>query len=772
MSYKNANQLLAKLFLSFRSSLMFPKSEPARKFIKSLGFNHIEFSIGYNSGQFHHRESQEFKQQYESIGVLTKRATPVNKTLQATHRSFGTKGIIFPLIDSSENIVNLFSIRFKQDSRPEAYLNNEGFYPAHPHSLTKRLYITSSIIDAASLLHAKVLDQKQAILSLFNGVLNQQISQCIIDLKFLNEIILINSGVINLKQQFEAFVDNVSIIEVRLPDGLCLNDMLIKNGSEEILNWLNTEIQKHLQTQTISDKLEIYNQNKILFRGKAAIYEIWGNLPMDYGSMKVTLHIVTLQNLQKHRLKIDLYEVKDIENNLIKIETKDKSVNINEIEADLIELTDLLEKHREKLFDEENSNTLYEKISKELTPSAEIQAIEFLKRKNLLSDIDNLLEQSGIVGESQVRLVLFIIASTYKMPYTLHALIQGESGGGKSHIINAIAQCVPQEDVMNFTRITSKSFYHYNLDELLNKLILIQDFDGLDEEARFAFREMQSSGFLCSSITEKDHYGNLKAKVKKVNSHFASLVTTTKAEVYYDNMSRSVILGIDESPSQTDDIILYQNQKQNGVVEELKEEQAKQLLRNCIRVLKSSEVINPYAEKISIPVEAQMKRRLNQQFQNYVAQITILNQYNRKRDNKGRLITTVEDVKYALNTFFSVLWLKIDDLDSSTRQFFERLKKWVYQQASDKNTRFTERDARTALNISKTRMNNYIQILKSFEYIEIAYGSANRGFKYQITFWDNIEKVKSRIQQELTKQFAVNAVNESENGTPETGVSA
>ena len=215
---------------------------------------------------------------------------------------------------------------------------------------------------------------------------------------------------------------------------------------------------------------------------------------------------------------------------------------------------------------------------------------------------------------------------------------------------------------MKLRQIQPELFVSFlSLDELINKLILVQDFDGLDEEARFAFREMQSSGFLCSSTTEKDHYGNLKAKVKKVNSHFASLVATTKAEVYYDNMSRSVILGIDESPNQTDNIILYQNQKQNGLVEECKEEQAKQLLRNCIRVLKSSEVINPFAEKISIPVEAQMKRRLNQQFQNYVAQITILNQYKRKRDNEGRLITTIDDMKSAVETFFPALWLKIDE---------------------------------------------------------------------------------------------------------------
>ncbi len=113
-------------------------------------------------------------------------------------------------------------------------------------------------------------------------------------------------------------------------------------------------------------------------------------------------------------------------------------------------------------------------------------------------------------------------------------LVNGSSGEGKSHLINGVAECMPQEDVMNLTRITSKSLYHYREKELMNKLVLIQDFDGLDEEAQFAFREMQSAKFLTSSTVVKDMFGAPRGKMKQVLSHFASLTATTKAEVYYD----------------------------------------------------------------------------------------------------------------------------------------------------------------------------------------------------------------------------------------------
>lgn len=85
-------------------------------------------------------------------------------------------------------------------------------------------------------------------------------------------------------------------------------------------------------------------------------------------------------------------------------------------------------------------------------------------------------------------------------------------------MINAIGQCFPPEDVISMTRVTSKSFYHYNKDELVDKLLLIQDFDGLDEEAQYAFRELQSAGNISSSTTYKDKAGNLISAVKTVRS--------------------------------------------------------------------------------------------------------------------------------------------------------------------------------------------------------------------------------------------------------------
>jgi hypothetical protein len=551
----------------------------------------------------------------------------------------------------------------------------------------------------------------------------------------------------NIRTQIQNIRPELPVSMIQLPEGHSINDMWINYGTDGILELLqNPEAEKAVQS------LEIHNDYKISYKGKTGTFYAIGSLPMDLGNLRISLQIVEKESQKKHRVKIDLFDFTSVENQCRELSEK-QGFDGNLLEADLKQFTDLLEDYRENIFNAEMNPVTDQFSEKELTPQAHEKAIEFLSKPRVLEHVDKLLGQSGIVGEEDNRLLLFVLASSYKMPYLMHGLVQGSSGEGKSHLINAIADCMPQEDVMNMTRITSKSLYHYRDKELMNKLIIVQDFDGLDEEAQFAFREMQTAKFLTSSTVVKDMQGNTRGKMKTVQSHFASLIATTRAEVYYDNMSRSVILGVDESLEQTLRIIKAQNLKNTGLTSIESEQKAKQLLRNCMRVLKSYEVVNPFADKLMLPLEAKMLRRLNSQFQNFVSQIAILNQYQRKKDDKGRLIATEEDVRKAVEIFFSSIIIKVDELDKSTRQFFENLKGFVRSQPNGTTYRFTTREIRQELNISKTSAFKYMQTLQELEYIQAIEGSTNKGFKYIVSYWDNMEKLKAKIKTDMAMQL-------------------
>lgn len=506
--------------------------------------------------------------------------------------------------------------------------------------------------------------------------------------------------------------------------------------------------------------LEVIHEHKLLYKSSQNNYYALGTISQDLSLLKVTLLIEETDTGRKERIKIDLYEresLKAVSNELgISLYQSPES-----IENDLLTLTDLLEQFRDKLIEVGKREYQSKRATVALTPEKQKKCIDFLSSGNLIEKLDQQIEKAGVVGEENTRKLLFVLATTYKMNNPLHALVQGSSGSGKSHLINTIAECFPPEDRISMTRVTSKSFYHYTKDELVDKLLLIQDYDGLDEEAQYAFRELQSAGTVHSSTIHKDRFGNLKSTLKTVKSNFASLLATTKAEIYYDNMSRCLVTGIDESDEQTKRIIQYQNQKLAGIIDEKDEREAKEFLQNCIRTLKVYDVVNPYADKIQLPIEAKSLRRLNSHYQAFVKQITILNQHQRRKDEKSRLIAEPQDLQIACDILFDAIILKVDELDSSLRQFFEKLKKHVEKlktenaQEDKRHDEFTLREIRFVLNISKTTCFRYMEELIKLEYVQRIGGYINKGFKYKILFWDDIEKIRTSVKNQLAEQLSV-----------------
>lgn len=568
---------------------------------------------------------------------------------------------------------------------------------------------------------------------------------------------------------------SIQVSTVELPEGNSLNDFWVNYSHEGILKLLaeqksalkvdssietisaKSEI-KPLKTTSVveeqnapSSKLIIYGGQKIGFNGMACNYNVLGDVSPEVSAMKVTLQFVEFHSLKRYTRKLDLFEYNQVQDLCVELSEK-HGLNGNLLEADLMELSDLLSDYRDIQIEKANSALISNRTKQTISPAKEEEAVIFLSKKNLIERMDKLVEQTGVIGEENNRALLFVSATTYKTN-PLHVIVQGSSGSGKSHLINAIKNCLPSEDVIDFTRVTSKSFYHYNGNDLVNKAIIIQDFDGLDEDAQLAFREAQSAKQLNSSTVFKDKFGNMQSQVRTVNAHFSSMVATTKAEVYFDNMSRSVIIGVDESEEQTRRIISYQNRKIAGLIDLDKEQEAKELLQNCIRILKPYKVINRFADKIELPIEAKMLRRLNEQFQLFVMQIAFLNQYQRERDEKDRIIATKEDLKLATELFFDAIYLKVDELDSSTRQFFERLKELVKKQSQDKANKFCQRDVRIALNQSKSQCFRYFEELLRLEYIAVTDGSANRGFQYKVTEWRPMKELRDKIKTELYDQI-------------------
>lgn len=693
--------------------------------------------------------------------------------------------ITFPLKDKQGKIVSMYgrastsSATARKDSAHFYTANRKGLYPGYPPAGTTKLILTESVIDTATLLQVNEITNEYFILALYgtNGLTAEHVN-AIQQLESLNEIILFFDGdeagrAAGEKhgKYLKELLPGLQISIIDTPEEEDINSLSI--GHEpgiftELLNnrkpfSFSTEIfsdEKEKSCQSLNQKnqgsdngLNTTNPYKITYATQTAIYHIKGGLPKALDSLKITLEIENIVSSRKSRTKPDLYEDKQVEK--VAREAGEKlGIRADLIETDLGHLTDLLDQHREREF--ENLKMSQFENEKVVVPSAmQVQCMKFLKQSNVISRFNELVEKSGITGEENNRIFLFVIATSYKMPDTLHALIQGSSGSGKTYLSRQITDLVPGEDVIRLTRVTENSFYNYGEYELQHKLIALEDVDGLKEEAEFAFRELQSNGEIISSTSTKDEAGGqIKAQIKKVRGPIGSIATTTHGEIYEDNMSRIFLLAVDESKAQTNRIIQYQNQKSAGMINKSEERETKAFIQNCIRMLKPCEVINPYANKILLPPEAHKIRRLTELYHAFINQITLINQYQRSKDQDGRLITEKEDIQTAIEIMFESIILKIDELDGSLRQFYEDLKAYIMKQGNEyQHYQFSQREIRQALNIKKTRLSYYINELLELEYIAQNGGYANRGLNYKITWWDNQQSLRNRIKQYLYNQM-------------------
>jgi len=748
------SEIFKQVFASFSNGIRSAKGGAPRLYLESLKLSYQTVNCGYNSGQLHHRKPEEFLDMLRKIGLLIK--SPITpKPNSRANILFGRFGIVYPLKDIEGNIVNFYCDRFAANKPVKEFLNEEGIYPEFPSSITKRLVITENIIDAATIIQSGILDNRELVISLFDGEILQQHHEAITACQNLQEITLVKCN----KEVTQFLIQKfpyLTISEVNLPEGKSLNELWIESNQQamielfkkrQYLTNISEETKVQIASQETGGLIHIHEQ-KILYKGECGDFYIVGGIGTDFSKLQITIkiHLKTGQIIPG---KFDLYDSHS--RNQLANQLQVYGINPATCEGDCMILLLLLDQFRDqKVFPEKS--TKHARIVQEMPHQRQKEVISFLSSPDLMKKIDEKICESGVIGEEQTRLSVFAIASSYKHINPMHLIIQGSSGSGKTHLISAIAGCIPPEDVLNLTRLTNNSFYYLGEDDLSSKLLLLQDLDGLSQEALYALRELQSAKVISNFRPSKDkESGDIKTSNTEIKASFASLMATTKGTIYFDNLSRSIMLGVDESLEQSHSIVNYQNKKRSGVIDSETERNAKAFLQDTNRLLKKYEVINPYSHKINIPVQGLLLRRLNDQFSSFIEQITILHQYQRKQDEHNRLVTTLQDIRIAIELFFEPIFLKVDDLDSSLRQFFELLKVHVKQNIADK--RFRQRDIRHALQYSRPHTSHFLHELKDREYIRIVGGSTHRGYLYEIEYWDDLAKLKSIIKEALLEQL-------------------
>jgi DNA primase len=334
--------VLTKMFTYFKNAIH--NSKPAQEYLQSRCLDNQKTEVGYNSGQFHHgtRKDEALINSCLRYDLLLDLGTK-GRTGTPAYKPFGKWGLVFPLRNKQNQIVSLYFRSTLSDKKQRHFYlkDRQGLYPKYPSRETKRLILTESIIDAATLLEQDKIKDHYKILSLYgtNG-LTEEHTQAIAELTALEEIIFFLNGdqagikaVEKYAPMLKADYSEVKITQVQVPENEDVNSLL-QGHSPDILTHLvetrkeydflfstetapqgiasaitNTAENKHprelnekiellqeVETaeppkETVQTGLDTNNSYNLKYQGNEANYQIKGFNINQLDSLKITLQI-------------------------------------------------------------------------------------------------------------------------------------------------------------------------------------------------------------------------------------------------------------------------------------------------------------------------------------------------------------------------------------------------------------------------------------------------------------------------------------------------
>lgn len=494
----------------------------------------------------------------------------------------------------------------------------------------------------------------------------------------------------------------------------------------------------------MANELIIIDTQQLQYENEVLKLTVLGGIRLEgLDRMRVTIKVDVKESPRPpFRHTVDLYNDTQLEKFIRKAAEK-METGTTVIAASLSELTEKLEQYRLEQIKQQTENSK-PKI-KPLTEQQRKEAIGFLQQSNLLQGTNDLIGKSGVVGEDNNRLLMYIVYTYRKTATPLHIICLASSGTGKTHLQERVGELIPEEDKIEITTLSENAFYYFGQRELKHKLILIEDLDGA-ENVLYPLRELMSKKRISKTIAIKSKTGETKTIHLIVEGPVAVSGCTTKESIYEDNANRSFLLYLDESKDQDNAVMEYQRKLRAGKIDTAAENNIKELMKSCQRILEPVKVINPYAEFLTIPEEVLKPRRTNDHYLLAIEAIAFYKQYQRekKADENGELFieVTIDDIEEANELLKNILLRKSDELSGSCRDYLQHISE--YLQANE-ISRFSNREIRKHLKLEPTKQKRFTKLLLESYYIKRVQGSKAKGYEYEITSPDEYNQLQSRI---------------------------
>ena len=362
-----------------------------------------------------------------------------------------------------------------------------------------------------------------------------------------------------------------------------------------------------------------------------------------------------------------------------------------------------------------------------LTEAEHTEAMALLEAPDLLDRILRDFDALGIVGEEPNKLTGYLAAVSRLLDRPLALLIQSASAAGKSSLMDAVLDLIPEEDVIRYSAMSGQSLFYMGDRALRHKVLAIAEEEGA-RQASYALKLLQSEGKVTMASTGKDPgSGMLVTHDYMVEGPVMLFLTTTAIDLDEELLNRCLVLTVNESREQTRLIHAVQRSRETleGLLAKNERDRLLKLHRNAQRLLQSLTVVNPYADQLSFRDDQTRSRRDHVKYLTLIRSIALLHQFQRdvKTHGEFRYIEVIpSDIERANALAQEILGRTVDELLPQTRKLLTLLHAWVKtecerQGLSQADFTFTRRQAREAMGWGDTQLWTHLGRLVEMEFL-------------------------------------------------------
>jgi DNA primase catalytic core len=413
------------------------------------------------------------------------------------------------------------------------------------------------------------------------------------------------------------------------------------------------------------------------------------------------------------------------------------------LKKDLGELLLKLEELRDKSVRKEPEST-----TPKLSDEEQAVALELLRDPRLLDRILDDFERCGVVGEKTNKLVGYLAATSRKLDTPLAVVIQSSSAAGKSSLMDAVLNLMPEEERVQYSAMTGQSLFYMGEADIQHKILAIVEEQGA-ESASYALKLLQSEGELTIASTGKDAAtGRLLTQEYRVQGPVMIMLTTTAIEVDEELLNRCIVLTVDEGRAQTRAIHARQRAAQTleGVLARHEKDHVVKVHRDAQRMLRPLLVVNPFAHELTFLDHATRTRRDHTKYLTLIRAIALLHQYQRPvktAEHRGQALRYVEvtaaDIALANRLCHEVLGRSLDELPPQTRRLLGIIDAMVRERCRElgvdrEDFRFSRREVRDRAQWGNTQIKVHLGRLVEMEYVVAHRGRQGQGYVYELAY--------------------------------------